>query len=385
MFDVVRYWLDMGVVGFRLDAIGTVYEDEHMPDYPQLVDLDDLYRYERNAKASEELVVLNRRRETVFHYQHDQPEVHPLMRELRAVVDEYQDRVLVGETDDLSFYGNGRDELHLVFNFPLMRTDRLTVAWVRANQESRLEGLPAEAWPCNTLGNHDSPRMFSSFAGDGNPADTARVNLAMLLTLWGTPFLYNGEEIGMSDYLFTDLARFRDPLALYAYHMEKRVMQASESEALQHAARRGRDKCRTPLQWSNTPNGGFCPQDIESWLPVNPDFASGVNFADQQQDQLSLWSYYRSLLQLRKQTPALQVGSYEPVHETSTSYLAFLRRSAEQTCMVVLNFSGQEQAVSFGSQHWKTLFSSHPQEGIVQSKDLRLQPFEVWIGEQAES
>ncbi|HZW04628.1 MAG TPA: alpha-amylase family glycosyl hydrolase, partial [Anaerolineaceae bacterium] len=277
MFDMVRYWLDFGVDGFRLDAIGTIFEHAHMPDYEQMVDLDDLYRMERLAKGREEQMAITRRKHAIFHHQYDQPEVHALMRELRALVDEYPDRVLVGETDDLEFYGNGRDELHLVFNFPLMRTDRITPAWVRANQEERLSGMPAGAWPCNTLGNHDTSRMLTHFCPDGDAQAAARLNLALLLTLWGTPFLYNGEEIGMSDAYLTRLEQFRDPLSLYAYKMERTVMQAPHNEALHHAALRGRDKCRTPFQWSDAPNAGFCPPEVTPWLPVNPDAAEGVN------------------------------------------------------------------------------------------------------------
>ena len=122
--------------------------------------------------------------------------------------------MLVGETDEIAFYGKNNDELHLNFNFPLMRTDHITPAWVRANQKERLAALPAWAWPCNTLGNHDTSRVCNHY-GDGihNQA-IARLNLALMLTLKGTPFLYNGEEIGMRDFLIDNLNLFRDPLSL---------------------------------------------------------------------------------------------------------------------------------------------------------------------------
>jgi alpha-glucosidase len=110
-------------------------------------------------------------------------------------VNGYEDRVLVGETDDIRFYGSGQDELHLAFNFPLMRAEGpLSPAWIRSNQKERLSGLPPRAWPCNTLGNHDSPRVFSRYGeGKGEPhphdAARARLSLALMLTLRGTPFL----------------------------------------------------------------------------------------------------------------------------------------------------------------------------------------------------
>src|SRR5690606_22606661 len=130
-----------------LDAIGTIYEDPDMPDQQSGVTLEELLKrsqMDKPKRAGEDVAALW---EEMFKYQHDQPGVHELMRELRAVIDEYDDRVLVGETDEISFYGSGDDELHLVFNFPLMRTQRLTPHWVRENQKTRLALIPSIAWP----------------------------------------------------------------------------------------------------------------------------------------------------------------------------------------------------------------------------------------------
>src|SRR5439155_16033142 len=135
----------------------------------------------------------------LWRFQLDQPGVHELMQELRVLVDEYPgDRVLVGEDEDVAYHGTGDDELHLVFNFPLMRAGTLTPAHVRANQAERLSKLPHGAWPCNTLGNHDSPRVWSRYGDGVHDAELARLHLALLLALKGTPFLYNGEEIGIT-------------------------------------------------------------------------------------------------------------------------------------------------------------------------------------------
>jgi alpha-glucosidase len=151
MFDAARFWLDMGVDGFRLDALGTLFEDPALP--PRLSPLTqlDLYRAERAAKTPAERAAIGKQWRAIFHHQHDLPEVHDVMRALRRVVDEYDDRVLVGESDDIAYYGNGDDELHLIFNFPLMGTPRFTPGWIRANQRQRLAALPGQAWPCNTL------------------------------------------------------------------------------------------------------------------------------------------------------------------------------------------------------------------------------------------
>ena len=154
------------------------------------------------------------------------------MKELRAVINEYDNRVLIGETDDVAFYGNGNDELHLNFNFPLMETLRLTAEHVRQNQRKRLAALPAGAWPCNTLGNHDTARVYSVYGDGVNNNIMARLHLMLLLTLKGTPFLYNGEEIGMSDLIVEDPTRFRDPLSLLYAELERKVMGSDERSAV---------------------------------------------------------------------------------------------------------------------------------------------------------
>jgi len=119
MFAVVRFWLDMGVDGFRLDAIGTIFEDPGLPNHKAKFSQVELYQMDDQAKTAEEKEHVKALWEEMFCHQHDRPEVHDLMRELRAVVDEYDDRVLVGETDDLAFYGNGKDELHSGVQFPI--------------------------------------------------------------------------------------------------------------------------------------------------------------------------------------------------------------------------------------------------------------------------
>lgn len=341
MFRAVCFWLDMGVDGFRLDAIGTIFEDPAMPDHPVPMTIGQLRHLGESAQTDEERAERGRLWDAMFQYQHSRPEVHDLMRELRALVDTYSgDRVLVGEDDNVAYCRDG--ELHMVFNFPLMRTERLTPAWVRRNQRERLGALAKispDAWPCNTLGNHDSPRVYHRF-GDGiHDAELARLHLVLLLTLKGTLFLYNGEEIGMTDLMLTDIRQFRDVLGIWFYQAQVEEFGVAPEVALQRAARLTRDKCRTPMQWANAPNGGFCPAGVAPWLPVNPNYAQGVNVAEQDGDPTSLLNFYRRTLRLRRETLALVRGDYVPLAPRARDYLAFLRRADGQTCLVVLNFS----------------------------------------------
>jgi alpha-glucosidase len=410
MYDVARFWCDLGVDGFRLDAPGTLFEDPDLTDHASAKSQVELYLALRDARSGAEEAEAEKQMEQLYQHQVDRTEVHEVMRELRQVMGEYGDRVLVGEDSNISYYGDGQNELHLLFNFPLMRTDRLTPAWVRANQKERLGALPPRAWPCNTLGNHDVSRVYSHFGDGQHDAELARLSLALMLTLRGTPFLYYGEEIGMTDYLFADAHRFRDSLGRMLYQLETQLLGVPPGEAAAQAARVGRDKCRTPMQWSNAPNAGFSPGQVQTWLPVNPNYAQGVNVAEQWADPGSLLHFYRRLLHTRKKTPALVVGGYEPLDAGAADYLAFLRYSEAQaqTCLVVLNWSDRTQHLDFGGLQlpvalhnalgavasgrepgaksgWARLvLSSHKPSGDVEPLNgLVVAPFEVYVGELA--
>ena len=388
MWQAIRFWLDLGVDGFRLDAIGTIFEDPAMPDNSVGMSMVDLGRMYFTAQTEEEKEKLWPLFEDLFKYQVEQPGMHALMQELRSVIDEYAgDRVLVGENDMLEYHGNGHNELHMVFNFPLMRTRQMTPTWVRHNQRQRLAELykiSPDAWPCNTLGNHDCARMYNIFGDGQHDAELARLNLALLLTLRGTPFLYNGEEIAMTDYMLGDISLFRDTPAIWQYNAMVKELGMPEEMALQEAARGTRDKNRTPMQWRNAPNAGFSPKGVTTWLPVNPNYAQGINAEDQQTNPSSPLNFYKTMLRFRKETPALIEGDYQLLKPRSRNYLAVLRKGQKQTCLVVLNYSGKALKVDLreaGSQS-KVLFSNLDREGKSDALDkLDLLPYEIFIAE----
>ncbi len=379
IWDVVRFWLDLGVDGFRLDAIATIYEQPDLPDHTLPLSPDDFFDANTLPMADYD---------QLMQFQIRQPGIHELMKELRALVHGYPgDRMLVGEDDDVAFHGAGDDELHLVFNFPLLRAERLTPSHIYANQAERLAALPAGAWPCNTLSNHDSSRVWSRW-GDGTSSDAAlaRLHLALMLTLKGTPFLYNGEEIGMTDLELADLGQLRDTMAIKQYHTMTQRLGIAPEQALAAAIASTRDRCRSPLQWSDAPNGGFCPPGVRPWLPVNPNYAAGVNVASQANDPTSLLTFYRRLLRLRRTSPALIAGDYKALHPQSEAYLAFMRGDVGlgQACLVILNFSPEEQVVALelSDMRPRLLFSNQPR--VVQTlilDRLTIAPHEVFIAE----
>jgi alpha-glucosidase len=393
MWGAVRFWLEMGVDGFRLDAIGTIYEDPKLTPHTVPMDLAGLRHFSDIAKTPAEQALVEQYWRDMFKNQLGQPGIHELMKELRSVLDEYEgDRMLVGEEDDVTYQGKGEDELSMVFNFPLMRTDHITPEWVRKNQQERISALARispEAWACNTLGNHDCSRIYTRYSASRNggngtqDADLARLNLALVLTLRGTPFLYNGEEIGMTDYLIPDPARLRDTMATWYYDRLVNELKVEPSQAALRAAAMSRDKNRTPSQWRNAPNGGFCPAEATPWLPVNPNYAEGINVQEQEKDPASLLTFYRRLLRVRKATPALVEGDYRPVLETAQEVLAFLRFIPEQKVLVLLNFSEKQIPVDFsdlGANSARVIFSAAG-HATTNFPYLTLNPFEIWIAD----
>jgi alpha-glucosidase len=385
MWDAVRFWLDMGVDGFRLDAIATVFEHPDMLDHTATHSQAELYRMFEEVQTDAERRQLFEEFKKLIFYQVQQPGIHELMQELRALLDTYPgDRVLVGEDEEVAYHGSGDDELHLVFNFPLMRVQRLTPTHIRANQALRLAELPPGAWPCNTLGNHDSPRVWSRYGDRANDAALARLHLALMLTLKGTPFLYNGEEIGMADLLLTDLSQVRDTAALSQYRAMLADLGMTPEKAFQVVVEITRDRCRSPMQWDGTPNAGFSPAGIATWLPVHPNYAQGVNVAEQAGDPNSVLSFYRRMLALRRATPALIAGEYTALYEDAEDYLAFTRTTAEQTVLVGLNFSERPQTLALAPEQSRTrkLFSSAARPSANDNPaQIELAPFEVYLAE----
>ncbi|MDL1911932.1 alpha-glucosidase [Chloroflexi bacterium CFX6] len=392
LWDAVRFWLDLGVDGYRLDAIGMIFEDPNLTPHNVPMNLAELRRASELAQTPAEKKRVEKFWRDMFKNQIGGPGLHDLMKELRAVIDEYDgDRMLVGEDENIDFMGNGDDELHLVFNFPLADLDRITPRQIRRNQRertARLNQLPKGGWACNTLGNHDRSRLHSRYGDKIHDAALARLNAALVLTLRGTPFLYYGEEIGMTDLVITDPARLRDTMATWYYERLINELNVDPQEAARRAGAMSRDKNRTPMQWSNSPNAGFSPPGVETWLPVGPNYKDGINVRDQEHNPNSLLNYYKHLLRVRKHTPALLEGEYIPLHNTAKDYFAFIRKSDEQTVLVALNYSDSKLDLDFSrnkeikGKSLHLLFSSAVRSHAdPDPKALHIGAFEVFIAE----
>ena len=311
MLDVMRFWLDRGVDGFRVDVIWLMAKDPLFRDEPPNPD------YRPGQPIHDSLVHL---------YTADLPEVHDLVRAMRGVLDEYDERMMVGEIylpyDRLAqYYGPSLEECHLPFNFRLI-SSQWEAGTIRALVNSYEASLPSAGWPNWVLGNHDQSRIASRVG-----RDQARVAAMLLLTLRGTPTCYYGDEIGMLD-VAIPYAKMRDPQGLN----QPDVVGAS------------RDPERTPMQWDAGPNAGFCPPGVEPWLPLADDYAA-VNVAAQDGDPRSMLSLFRQLTALRRALPALSVGQYRAVDAGTPQVVAYERAAGAERYLVALNFSAEPEFV----------------------------------------
>lgn len=377
MMDVVRFWLDMGVDGFRMDAVGTIFELDDLPAHTSPFRSIDFLRNEVEIQLGQPRTVPEKEWQRLFKHQVDLPEVHDIMREIRRVSDAYPDRVLIGETADMTYLGQGDDELHMVFNFNLLHDEPFSADWIRKNLRLQYGNLPAGGWMANTLNNHDSTRAISRFDDGTAPIERAKLSAALMLLLEFTPFLYNGEEIGMSNFDVPHREQMRDTLALLMGDIL--IQDGHTLEEIYPAMQKmSRDRCRTPMHWANRVNAGFSPEGASTWLPVHPEYADGVNVSDQQANEASLLHFYQSLIATRKANPALLRGDYREWDVDNEALFAFIRRSDNQTCGVILNFEGQTQTSQIYTP-MRVLFGTHRRVGERVSGDVIVTPYEILV------
>ncbi|MEO1287680.1 MAG: alpha-glucosidase, partial [Chloroflexota bacterium] len=377
MFDATRFWLDMGVDGFRLDAIGTIYEDPTLTPHTSTFNAIDSLRIfwihdEEKPEASWAELVGD-----LFKYQSDLPEIFDLIRDFRSIINEYEDRFLVGESSDVRYLGDGTSHLQSIFNFDLTFQPTLTASLVRDTHEDWRKKIPAGTWVSNTLNNHDQSRVATHFAS--HDSRMTHIAVAIPLFLEGIPFLYYGEEIGMEDYAIRSLDELRD-MAGAVYRQVRLLDEVSEAQILKELGKFSRDRCRTPMQWNNTANAGFSPENVTTWLPVHENHTQGINVASQENDEQSLLHLYRDLIHLRNQHIALQVGTFRDIDPDNGSALIFLREADEQTCLVALSFSPESQDLSYDLSG-TVLYSTAERVSTFDGTELTLAPFEVLVVE----
>jgi glycosidase len=329
MFEVFRFWLERDVDGFRIDVAHFIMKDPLERDNPP------------NPRPGEYHKDMGAYDTQLHLYDKGHEDVHGVFRDLRRLLDAYSrdhERFAVGEIHLydwdawVRYYGENLDELHMPFNFALLRP-----AWearaVRAVVDGLEAALPEGAWPNYVLGNHDETRIAGRYG-----RAPSRVAAVLLLTLRGTPTLYYGDELGLEEVDVPPEKR-QDPWGLRVPGL-------------------GRDGCRTPMPWDASHAAGFTTAD-EPWLPLNDDYET-VNVAAERADPRSMLSLYRRLLALRKNTRALHAGDYRPLDDAPPHCFAYLRQADDETVMVALNFSAEPVRVPLSSPgRGRLLLSSH--------------------------
>jgi alpha-glucosidase len=351
MLDVTCFWYKRGVAGFRLDAVDTLFEDPDLKDNPIVAGTDKFGR----PKMAE---IYNKKL----------PEVHDVMRKLRATADEYG-AVLIGETwttnvDELKdYYGAKNDELQMPMD--LMMTE---FKGLSADQYRKHIGAVNAAghWPVYVISNHDIVRSYTRYGDGVHSDDIAKMMAALYLTLRGTAIMYYGEEIGMENNTPTKKEDVQDPIGKIGWPLEK-----------------GRDGERTPMQWNDTANAGF--STAKPWLPVPPSYKSH-NVATEQKDPNSVLSFYRQLLALRRKEPALLEGNYVPLNESDPNVLTWVRQYKNEAILVVLNMSATEQKtqldlspLGFAAPRLSVLLTSLHKPLAGMADGLPMEPYSVVI------
>ena len=297
----MRFWLEKGVDGFRVDVMWHMIKDAEFRDNPANPD------YQAHQATYEQLIPV---------HSTDQPEVHDIVRMMRAVMDEYPQRVMIGEIylplhRLVMYYGVDNRGSHLPFNFQL-----LSLPWEPQRLFSVVDeyeaALPSGGWPNWVLGNHDQPRLISRI-GPGQ----AKIAAMLLLTLRGTPTIYYGEEIGMSDVAIPP-EEIQDPQGLNMPELNL-----------------SRDPSRTPMQWDDSPHAGF--STVQPWLRLPASFPR-LNVRVQKLDAFSMLNFYKTLIDIRRREQALHVGNYRSVL-SNKQLIAYLREENDSRFLVALNMT----------------------------------------------
>lgn len=331
VYDLMRFWLDKGVDGFRMDVIAFISKDRSFPDYPEQ----------------------DRARPEYFHTRG--PKLHRYLQEMNREVLSQYDVMTVGEAFGVTLeqasllVDERRGELDMLIHFDAVRLDRgagwrwrpWTLPELKAVFSRVDAAMDEHAWRSVCLSNHDNPRLVSHFGDAEEPyrMPSAKLLATMLLTLKGTPFIYQGDEIGMTNYPFAEIGDFDDIEVQNAWRAEVAAGRVSADEFMAHMLKTSRDHARTPMQWNDGINAGFTAG--EPWFAVNPN-ADRINARQAYADPGSIYHHYARLVALRKSAPPLVYGDYTDLEPEHPSLFVYTRAIGSDAYLIVLNFSREE-------------------------------------------
>jgi oligo-1,6-glucosidase len=349
VYDIMKFWLDKGIDGFRMDVIPFISKEQTFSDYPK--------EYEAHPE----------------HIYASGPKLHDYLQEMNREVLSKYDVMTVGEALGVTLeqtpllVDERRHELNMIFHFDAVRLNRNGWRWkpwtlpdLKAIYARFDRELDVNCWQTVFLSNHDNPRLVSSFGDDSAPyrVRSAKVLATMLLTLKGTPFIYQGDELGMTNYPFTEIEQFDDIEVRNAWNAEVLTKRVDAEDYLFHMRKTSRDHSRTPMQWDDSPNAGFTTA-AKPWLGVHPNFKE-INARQEVADPKSIYHYFKQVIALRKRSPALVYGAYADLDPTNPFLFAYTRTLGLDRFLVALNFSANNLTYSLpnGLKTSQLLFSN---------------------------
>ena len=370
VFDMMTWWCDKGIDGFRMDVISMISKTEEMPDG----EVKDLYG---NPNP----------------YCVNGPKVHAYLQEMNEKVLSKYDIMTVGETPAVTtelakqYAGEDTHELNMVFQFehvegdgkygkwtdekvPLIRLKKIMSKW-----QTELYG---KAWNSLFWDNHDQPRAVSRF-GDDRP-EHREVSAKMLATclhmMQGSPYIYQGEELGMTNYPFRSEEEFRDIESVNAIKEWCDSGVVSKEDFWPCLLKKSRDNARTPVQWDDTENAGFTTG--RPWIGVNPNYTE-INAKAETADENSVFHYYKKLIALRKQNPIMVYGKYELLLEDSEELFVYTRTLEEEKLLVVCSFSDKETVFEIPDEFVGKACLISNRENVYDKKQVVLKPYEAFV------
>lgn len=380
LHDMVKWWLQKGVDGFRFDAIAHIAKAKGLPDADNPQQTPTVRAYELFSNLDD---------------------VHTLLQDLYDNVLYYYDIMTVGETSGLGpeealcYVGDDRRELNMTFQFEHMFLDAASagsgkwdvVPWKLTDLKEVISRwqtvLHGRGWNANYLCNHDQPRAVSRFGNDQEPyrIPSAKMLATFLHMLEGTPYIYQGEEIGMTNVVFDSIDDYRDVETLN-YYEEQRRNGVPEADIMRAIHLKSRDNARTPMHWDAGPQAGFTTAE-SAWIRVNPNHER-INVEEAIRNPDSIYHYYKELIRLRKEHAVIVYGAYELLLPDYPQIYAFTRKLEKSRLMVILNFSSEEPVFEWPVEAMEPedielLISNYAPQEHEDLLNLPLRPYEARV------
>ncbi len=366
IYSMMKFWLDKGVDGFRMDVCNL---------YSKAKDMFDI-----DENGAEGLYM-------------NGPRVHEYFKEMNKEVFSKYDIMTVGETPGVSpkhardYVGEDRDELNMLFHFELMdlpnQSDKFYKKPYKLTDVKNIfmkwyNGLHNVGWNSLFMNNHDQPRMVSRFGNDKEyRVESAKMLATLIHTFSGTPYIYQGEEIGMTNVEFDNIKDYRDVETLNYYN--EKIVDEEELELMKRIKTTSRDNARTPMQWDKSENAGFTK--VTPWINVNPNYKE-INVEDSLKDKNSIFYYYKDLINLRRENDVIVYGDVELICADDENVFAYKRNLKNEEIIVILNFYNNKinfEIPAYLDIKESEIMMSNYEDKIIENNVITLRPYECVV------